>query len=152
MIVSAFPHGATVEPEKFLLTNGELAREFGAVSFFPEALQGMWIHQGQTYADQNVRLFVDKAKEKRPENLCCFVAWLSQFMCLWEKRIPLPFIPLPIPQSLRSAILFWLWRRFRPSSILNPPPSANCLRPSDFKSATFVWHWCSFNPVLYSEP
>jgi len=58
--------GAKVEPEKFLLTNSELARQFGAVSFFPETFRGIWIHQEQTYADENVRLFVDV--EDTPEN------------------------------------------------------------------------------------
>jgi hypothetical protein len=51
--------GAAVEREKFLATNGDLALQFGAVSFLPEALQGVWIHEGQRFEEDNVRLFVD---------------------------------------------------------------------------------------------
>lgn len=51
--------GSEVEPEKFLRTNRELADRFGAVSFLPESLRGLWLHQGDEYQDENVRLFVD---------------------------------------------------------------------------------------------
>jgi hypothetical protein len=51
--------GTPVEPEEFLLVNSELAARFGAVSFLPEIIHGVWLQQGQRFEDENVRLFVD---------------------------------------------------------------------------------------------
>ena len=51
--------GTPVEPEEFLLVNSELAARFGAVSFLPEIIHGVWSQQGQRFEDENVRLFVD---------------------------------------------------------------------------------------------
>jgi hypothetical protein len=59
-----------VEREKILLTNGDLARQFGAVSFFPETFRGIWIHEEKRYEAENVRLFVDV--EDTPENAAFF--------------------------------------------------------------------------------
>lgn len=56
--------------EKFLETNNDLARQFGAVSFFPEAFRGLWIHEGKRYEDENVRLFGDV--EDPPANAAFF--------------------------------------------------------------------------------
>jgi hypothetical protein len=50
--------GHPVEREKFFRTNRELVERFGAVSFAPETLSGIWIHEGREYAEENVRLFV----------------------------------------------------------------------------------------------
>ena len=49
------------------------ADRFGAVSFLPEALRGIWIHQGQEFAEDNVRLFVDV--EDTPANAEFFRRW-----------------------------------------------------------------------------
>ena len=65
--------GSPVEPEKFLRTHRELADRFGAVSFLPEALRGIWIHQGQEFAEDNVRLFVEV--EDTPANAEFFRRW-----------------------------------------------------------------------------
>ena len=35
--------GTAVEQSKFLITNQELAAQFGAVSFLPETVRGVWI-------------------------------------------------------------------------------------------------------------
>jgi hypothetical protein len=62
--------GQRVEPEKFLITNQEIVARFGAVSFLPQALQGIWMHHGQTFSEDNVRLFVDV--EDNPESAAFF--------------------------------------------------------------------------------
>ena len=80
ILPTRYNDGAKIELEKILLTNQELARQFGAVSFFPETFRGMWIHQGQTYMDQNVRLFVDV--EDTPEN----AAFFRQFKSVLKQR------------------------------------------------------------------
>ncbi len=51
--------GTPVEQEKFFQTNRELASRFGGVSFLPDTLRGVWIHEGHAYEEGNVRLFVD---------------------------------------------------------------------------------------------
>lgn len=62
--------GMPVEAGKFLLTNRELVARFGAASFLPQALQGIWTHQGQWFEENNVRLFVDV--EDTPEHAAFF--------------------------------------------------------------------------------
>ena len=61
LLPTRYNDGGKVELEKYLLTNNDLARQFGAVSFFPETFRGVWIHEGKRYEDENVRLFVDVA-------------------------------------------------------------------------------------------
>lgn len=65
--------GTLVEESLYLLTNRELARQLGAVSFLPETIRGSWIHQGRSYEEENVRLFVDV--EDTPENAAFFVRY-----------------------------------------------------------------------------
>ena len=60
------PIGAAV----FMHTRQELVAQFGACSFFPESFQGTWMHQGQTFEDENVRICVDV--EDTPENVAFF--------------------------------------------------------------------------------
>ena len=59
ILPTRYNDGTAVEPEKFLATNRELARQFGAVSFLPEVLQEVWRHEGRWLEENNVRLFVD---------------------------------------------------------------------------------------------
>jgi len=65
LLPTRYNDGGKVELEKYLLTNNDLARQFGAVSFFPETFRGVWIHEGKRYEDENVRLFVDVATRRR---------------------------------------------------------------------------------------
>jgi hypothetical protein len=37
----------------------EIIHQFGAVTFHPEHLLGVWLHEGQHFEDYNVRLIVD---------------------------------------------------------------------------------------------
>lgn len=70
ILPTRYNDGAAVEREKFLATNGELARQFGAVSFLPETLHGIWIHEGKRFEEDNIRLFVDV--EDTPESAAFF--------------------------------------------------------------------------------
>jgi hypothetical protein len=65
--------GTPVEQSLYLVTNHDLARQFGAASFLPETLRGVWIHQGRRYEEENVRLFVDV--EDTPENAAFFTRY-----------------------------------------------------------------------------
>ena len=71
ILPTRYNDGTAVEPEKFLLTNRELSTQFGAASFVPQPLHGAWIHQGQWFEEDNVRLFADV--EDTAENSSFFV-------------------------------------------------------------------------------
>ena len=82
-----------------------LVAEFGATSYLPEPFQGIWIHQGQTYSDQNVRLFVDV--EDTPEN----AAFFREFKAKLKQRfrqldIWLVSYEIRIDKTSRNGILF----------------------------------------------
>jgi hypothetical protein len=51
--------GSPVEPEKFEKTREELVVRFGAASLLPATLRGIWVHEGQRYEEEFIRLFVD---------------------------------------------------------------------------------------------
>lgn len=51
--------GSPVAASAFMATQQELVTQFGACSFFPESFHGTWIHQGQTFEDENVRICID---------------------------------------------------------------------------------------------
>ena len=70
ILPARYNNGTSVPADEFWAVAKELVAEFGATSYLPEPFQGLWVHQGQTYADQNVRLFVDV--EDTPENAAFF--------------------------------------------------------------------------------
>lgn len=51
--------GQPVSPEKFQQTSEELIAQFGALSLFPEAVRGIWLHQGTRYENNSMRIIVD---------------------------------------------------------------------------------------------
>jgi hypothetical protein len=51
--------GRPVELAKHEKTREELVARFGAVSLLPAALRGVWVHEGQRYEEDFMRLFVD---------------------------------------------------------------------------------------------
>lgn len=51
----------------------ELAARFGAVSYQPQTIRGLWIHEGRRYEDELIRLFLDV--EDTPENRAFFAAY-----------------------------------------------------------------------------
>lgn len=73
ILPTRYNDGAPVERSLYLLTNRELAGQFSAVSFLPEALRGIGHHQGQTYEEENVRVFVDV--EDAAENAAFFARY-----------------------------------------------------------------------------
>ena len=58
--------GSPVEAEKMDEVIGELSAHFGGVTFHPEHLRGVWLHQEERFEDSNVRLVVDV--EDTPDN------------------------------------------------------------------------------------
>jgi len=66
ILPTRYNDGACVEAEKYYQTGEELVARFGAVSFLPETLRGIWLHEGSRYEEDNLRLFVDV--EDTPEN------------------------------------------------------------------------------------
>lgn len=51
--------GHPVDPEKFEQTLEELLARFGGVSRLPATVRGTWIHEGQRFEDESLRVFVD---------------------------------------------------------------------------------------------
>src|SRR4051812_3331127 len=58
--------GQPVAADKFDQTRLDLVGQFGAVSFHPNSILGIWAHEGQRYEDELVRIVVDV--EDTPEN------------------------------------------------------------------------------------
>src|SRR5687767_14739726 len=73
ILPTRYNDGSAVEDHKILLTAEELVRHFGAATYQPEPLHGIWTHQGQRYQDDNVRIFVDI--EDTSQNAAFFVRW-----------------------------------------------------------------------------
>jgi hypothetical protein len=58
--------GRVVSGELFEQTREELIVQFGAVSFLPHTVLGIWVHEGSRYEDELLRLVVDV--DDAPEN------------------------------------------------------------------------------------
>ena len=54
-----FNDGRPVPEELFVETVLELRQRFGAVSSESQTIHGMWEHEGQSYRDDLVRVFID---------------------------------------------------------------------------------------------
>jgi hypothetical protein len=66
-----FNDGQEVPDELIADTLIELEAKFGAVSSETQSIQGRWRHEGESYRDDLVRVFVDVADE--PEHRLFFV-------------------------------------------------------------------------------
>jgi len=66
ILPTRYNDGSPVEEEHYLWAGEELADRFGAYTFEPQPLRGVWIHQGARYQENNLRVFVDV--EDTPEN------------------------------------------------------------------------------------
>ena len=62
--------GSKVEPEKFEATQAELLARFGALSFEPYPVKGLWSESGRVYKDKPICLVVDV--DDSPETLGFF--------------------------------------------------------------------------------
>jgi hypothetical protein len=54
-----FNDGQPVPTELLTGTLGELEEHFGPVSLESQEIHGVWQHQGHTYRDKHVRVFID---------------------------------------------------------------------------------------------
>ena len=70
ILPTRYNDGTPVAEGEFWDVAKELVSHFGATSYLPEPIHGLWIHQGKTYEENNVRLFVDV--EDTPENAAFF--------------------------------------------------------------------------------
>ncbi len=59
ILPTTYNDGVPVEPEKFRAAYEDLVAEFGALTYEPETLHGIWIHQGRRFEEKNVRLAID---------------------------------------------------------------------------------------------
>jgi len=71
-----FNDGENVPDALIADTLVELEQRFGAVSSETQVIRGQWRHEGQSYRDELVRVFVDVADA--PENREFFVAYKDQ--------------------------------------------------------------------------
>ncbi len=75
--------GRPVNPEKFQQTRDELIAQFGALSFYPQPILGVWLHQGTRYEDELVRISIDV--DDSPENHLFFVQLKSTLLERFEQ-------------------------------------------------------------------
>jgi len=73
ILPTRYNDGSPVESDKFDDVLQEIGERFGGVTFFPETLRGVWLHEGQRFDESNVRLVVDV--EDSPENADFFVSY-----------------------------------------------------------------------------
>jgi hypothetical protein len=76
-----FNDGQPVPEEAVADTLLELEQRFGAVSCETQSIRGYWRHEGESYRDDLIRVFVDAADE--PEH--------RQFFLEFKERIKLRF-------------------------------------------------------------
>jgi hypothetical protein len=67
---SRYNDGSAVEEEKFSQTRRELTAQFGAITWHPERLQGIWSHEGKVFEDANIKVVIDV--EPTPETHAFF--------------------------------------------------------------------------------
>ena len=75
--------GRQMEVERFDQTRQDLVLRFGAVSFHPTSIFGIWVHEGARYEDELVRLVVDV--EDAPESRQFFVEWKPTLLERFEQ-------------------------------------------------------------------
>src|SRR6266576_1458831 len=59
LLPTQYNDGSPVESEKIDTTLMEISARFGALTFRPEQLIGLWFHRGQRFEDNNVCVAVD---------------------------------------------------------------------------------------------
>src|SRR5947209_18295036 len=72
-----------VNPEKFQQTRDELIAQFGALSFYPQPVLGVWLHQGTRYEDESVRISIDV--DDSSENQLFFVQLKANLLERFEQ-------------------------------------------------------------------
>lgn len=66
ILPTRYNDGTPIEPLKYWDTAEEIVARFGAVTWQPEILRGIWQHEGKRFEEENVRFFADV--EDTPEN------------------------------------------------------------------------------------
>src|SRR5438128_1872282 len=59
LLPTRYNDGTPVQAEKIDLVLDELSDHFGGITFHPEHLRGVWLHEGQRFEESNVRFVVD---------------------------------------------------------------------------------------------
>jgi hypothetical protein len=59
ILPTRFNNGDPIDEENHLWVGEQLADRFGAYTFEPATVRGVWLHQSTRYAEDNVRIFVD---------------------------------------------------------------------------------------------
>jgi hypothetical protein len=73
-----FNDGTAVPDDTIADTLLELEQQFGAVSCETQSIRGQWRHEGQSYRDDLIRVFVDVADE--PESRQYFIECKKRLM------------------------------------------------------------------------
>lgn len=90
-----FNDGQPVPQDLFAETVLELRQRFGAVSSETQTIRGQWQHEGQTYHDQLVRVFVDVADT--PEVRQFFAEFKERLKARFQQKdIWLTALPLEV--------------------------------------------------------
>lgn len=66
-----YNEGIPVEPENFFQTQEELVAAFGALTTSPELLHGVWMHEGQRFEDEHLRLISGCRVHTREPGIFC---------------------------------------------------------------------------------
>ena len=86
--------GSPIREENHLWVADQLATEFGAYTFEPYPVRGVWSHQGVRFEEHNLRVYVDV--EDTPENAEFFVR-LKQAIKERFRQIEIWIVSFEIP-------------------------------------------------------
>src|SRR5437867_2221266 len=59
LLPTRYNDGLAIEEEDFTRTRRELVAEFGAVTWHPEQLRGIWSHDGRIFEDTHLKVVID---------------------------------------------------------------------------------------------
>ncbi len=59
LLPTRYNDGPPVEEEQFARTRRERVAEFGAITWHPDRLQGLWTHEGKVFEDANIKVVID---------------------------------------------------------------------------------------------
>jgi len=76
-----FNDGRDIPEELLGEVVNEIAAQFGAVSFYKQAIEGHWQHAGTTYRDDLACVVVDVADTVKNRK------WMRAFKARWKERL-----------------------------------------------------------------
>lgn len=83
LLPTKYNDGRPVGDDLLEQTREELVTQFGALTFVPQAVLGIWQHEGQRFKDESVRLVVDV--DDTPDSLCFFVNFKEKLLQRFEQ-------------------------------------------------------------------